>query len=86
MAHHTDTDTTTTIWSRITGTRTIDGEDWPVQDLLRRVQMPHMLRPMWVIVRGWCGGDSMDDRFANAEVTEYKSRRAAQEAWKRLPV
>jgi len=81
MTHHTDSPTTTTIWSRTTGTRTIDGQDYPVEDLLRRVQMPHRKRPQWFIVRGYCRGASLDDRFAEAEVTEYKTRKAAQAAW-----
>lgn len=74
MAHATDTTSTTTIWSRTTGTRCVLGTSWPVEDFLRRVQMPHRKRPYWFIVRGVCNG-------SGGVVEEYKTLRAAQEAW-----
>lgn len=81
MSGRVEAPTTTTLRRRTTGTRVVDGVEYPVEDLLRRVQMPHRARPQWFLVRGYCGGSTLDSRFAEAEVEEYKSLRAAQKAW-----
>jgi len=65
---------TTTLDSKTTGTRRILGVDWPVSDLLQRVQEPLRSRPYWLITRGLCNG--------TADSTEcYPTLREAREAF-----
>jgi len=68
------TDTTTTIIARRTrGTRRLLGMDWPVEDMVIRVQCPSQSRPYWRAVWGLCCQCCTRDE-------RYTTRRAALEA------
>ncbi len=51
----------TVITSKVTGKRTLNGTDWPVETILER--RPDRGRRQWVLVVGLCNGVPQSTRF-----------------------